>query len=1189
MTRTGGSFGTEGKGTAPTKAGTRTGGSFGTEGKGGKASVARDPHKSLATTLGRLKSAKDSGKLNPEQTKLVEAEIRRMGADLPDRDRSVLGLVGKIPSAHERVRDAGGSVAATVLRHVARPGQAVLSAMAEGSRQAERDNAGPNPDVFTASGDLTKKNAGNVFKALRKGWNLQDEATPMSIAKEAGDIRAEQGRSTKSFGNVPGVRGFGDLRTNPLGAPEKLRGVSNFTYNMGGSIATDPLSYLTFGAGSAAKQAVGSATKIIGVERAGVLTTKGLKGLTEAERATLAAELTAKQLKALKLARGGVSVHAMGKRATLVPGHVIGKATAPTLGRVKSAITSSRFSQMVADGLRPRAAVRRAAGQEGAEYMDDVRSEFMGSRSAAINDDLVTIRSAVRKAHASTDDLTRYIAPALDVGAAGVKVPKHLRPVLEAFKVVRQKLTDDLQAEGMLGDEAAGGVDDYLSRVLTKEGRAWVEEGGGSIGAGGGLGSMPTTSGVKDPFLRQRRLMRDSPIPDINAVARGEKVTAATKAALVGSDAGVRKLADLAERAVAKATEDAVRLGQARGRLGVITGRLDARAGGGGLTGATGQVVGRAQQRLHDAEVAAAKSHRRVARVADKVAQREAKVGALAESGELSIQKMGANLFEENPVTAMVSRTARGRAAIATKHAFEKLVELKTVDGTKLIRTLDEAGGQGARLAKGHELVDVPGVGKFVAPSEIANEVKATFQLGRDEVATKAFLNFIDKVQTSWKGYATVPLISGVGFHSRNFMGNVWNNHLAGGIEVAHYNRARRIQVAMARGAHDGDPMKLLNAPDRELVAEARNLNVTGGSFFGTDLGRETARVASRFRDASRGEKAGRLGRAVNPLNRENVMLDTGGKFGQAIEVNARLAHFIAKREAYGSGVDAARSVRKYLFDYADLTHLEQKAFRRVHAFYTFTRKNTPLQIAALLESPQKFNRYTQARVSLADSAPAPDDGLYPSYLAEQAGTPTSLNTPDGRQLVIAPDLPFLGAGDTLTPFVNLAATLPGARRVLPQNQSGADGAVRDLLANNIVGGVPGAVSSLAQVGAGKTFFSGAPIRNRDVAAPKYALLAGKKTVGGESIKAIDQRTKFLLEANLPMLSKVSTAFPTSEGDQDKSFQKRLSALSGVRSLPLGESTSKSEAYRRLEALRQIIDDLEASGVDVPAAERKKR
>src|SRR5690606_31310069 len=76
----------------------------------------------------------------------------------------------------------------------------------------------------------------------------------------------------------------------------------------------------------------------------------------------------------------------------------------------------------------------------------------------------------------------------------------------------------------------------------------------------------------------------------------------------------------------------------------------------------------------------------------------------------------------------------------------------------------------------------------------------------------------------------------------------------------------------------------------------------------------------------------------------------------QVIEDWTRLGLFINRIKNGDTPQQAAQYVKKYLFDYTDLTPTEQYVMKRIAPFYTWVRKNIPLQMEHLVTTPGKYS-----------------------------------------------------------------------------------------------------------------------------------------------------------------------------------------------------------------------------------------
>ena len=62
---------------------------------------------------------------------------------------------------------------------------------------------------------------------------------------------------------------------------------------------------------------------------------------------------------------------------------------------------------------------------------------------------------------------------------------------------------------------------------------------------------------------------------------------------------------------------------------------------------------------------------------------------------------------------------------------------------------------------------------------------------------------------------------------------------------------------------------------------------------------------------------------------------------------------------------EAVENVNKFLFDYGELTDFEQEVMKRVIPFYTFMRKNIPMELEAMLQQPTTFTSIQRAKMNI--------------------------------------------------------------------------------------------------------------------------------------------------------------------------------------------------------------------------------
>jgi len=215
------------------------------------------------------------------------------------------------------------------------------------------------------------------------------------------------------------------------------------------------------------------------------------------------------------------------------------------------------------------------------------------------------------------------------------------------------------------------------------------------------------------------------------------------------------------------------------------------------------------------------------------------------------------------------------------------------------------------------------------------------------------FLKGFKKAQNTWKGlvtYANIP------FHARNAISNIWQNSLAG-ISPTNkaYITAGSIKTKLKMG-------KELVGDEAKYMAEFIDEALAGVGWIGADIEKSLTK-------------------------KPNFLFGWGQALGETIEDHAKLAHFIAKRKAGFSKAGAAESVQKYLFDYGDVSDFERIWMKTLMPFYTWSRKNLPLQIETLIKTPEKIARLGKVRSAFEqgfDKKDKPPAMILPDWMKEK-------------------------------------------------------------------------------------------------------------------------------------------------------------------------------------------------------------
>jgi hypothetical protein len=518
----------------------------------------------------------------------------------------------------------------------------------------------------------------------------------------------------------------------------------------------------------------------------------------------------------------------------------------------------------------------------------------------------------------------------------------------------------------------------------------------------------------------------------------------------------------------------------------------------------------------------------------------------------------GDKFFKDNPIELTLGRGANAVRAVTEARYISALSEIVDDAGHAAVLVGKDAEAQAKKL--GYQKIGGKAVDNVYAHPAFVREIERANAVLYSDKALGEWRKFIDKWGSLWAGYATTPIIFGTGFFARNAMGNVFNNFLAGVNDPRLYLRAQKAQHGISKAINetgraigpdfDAALVRHLGEKEAKIVQAARDKGVLSEGFFSQDMARNTA-------DALGGAK--RKGR-LNPLNKDNILLKPGQHLNNAIEQNARMAHFFGIVDKTGDFTTAARSVKKYLFDYSDLTAFEKNQMRSYVRFYTYARKNTPLQFAELAHNPGKYT--TLAHIHEGAAGQADGEGFLPQYAINAGGIPIGKN-------LISVDTPFSAALKQVQPVLQTLAAVPGLKQLLPKELQ-AEGGIKEISRGFV--GVPSGgpielLKAAVEEATGKSLLTGAPV---------------KDTTGGRQGHAARFAT-----AVMPLFSKgMSLKNIIENGDnKDKARLRLLTTVVGAQVVPLDEKTQKGEALRQLSLVKDALAKLGAEGVKVPTVE----
>lgn len=283
---------------------------------------------------------------------------------------------------------------------------------------------------------------------------------------------------------------------------------------------------------------------------------------------------------------------------------------------------------------------------------------------------------------------------------------------------------------------------------------------------------------------------------------------------------------------------------------------------------------------------------------------------------------------EERIDNILARRIGKHHQALARANYVDSVVkEYGTEVGSK-------AASQMKKEGMALRTVDSPYVPKgTVFPEHVAQSIEALEKMHVNDDFYNQFLKVFDGAQSYWKFGATTL---NPGHHIRNMIGDGFNNFLDG---VTNPERYRQAFQAIF-GKDDGFKIKTkFGYINRAKLDELIVNNGAKSGFVGAEL----------LQGAPANMARGVMGKANLIAGKREEYMRTA-HFIDALIKESRKAKTLDEAAAA-----AGASVRKWNLDYGDLTDWERSVMKRMIPFYTWSRKNLPLQIEAMAMRPGRI------------------------------------------------------------------------------------------------------------------------------------------------------------------------------------------------------------------------------------------
>tara|TARA_R110002012_G_scaffold230107_1_gene402773 strand:+ start:141 stop:5342 length:5202 start_codon:yes stop_codon:yes gene_type:complete len=445
----------------------------------------------------------------------------------------------------------------------------------------------------------------------------------------------------------------------------------------------------------------------------------------------------------------------------------------------------------------------------------------------------------------------------------------------------------------------------------------------------------------------------------------------------------------------------------------------------------------------------------------------------------------------------------------------------------------------------------------------------------QDPTELSKFFKGYDKFLNWWKAQA----VTSPGFFMRNQLGGMWINNQINEVPMYMHARVREIRkIASAKGK------KNILTGLNTLIDEGKSLQLKGpirrlGGSQTVDI--EELRI---FRDwfetgvAGQGQVSQEITTTLDQLGAVR-----GGAWKQGsrnpFDPSFKPMNWIRARNSDSEFMlrgalahhnmmvgdtleDAIVAVRKYHFDYSDLSDFERK-IKKVIPFWVWQRNILPVLVESIGKNPKAWGRLQQVKEELELTSPM--ENMVPHYFGENMGIRLPF-TKSGNRVYVMPDLPFR---DMQKITKEMESVLDAKGLVKGTGRLALESAMPPMK-------LP------IELMMGKQVFGGIPFSDRYQQAPIWAnapgirealLVTGLAKKSKDGTIVMTDKNIYSVDQFLPIVGRIRRLIPNERAKQDAALTTWMNTFLGTGLRVNTPATKRSELIRRQREAQKMLQD----------------